>query len=95
LDHPLHALAAALDQGSLEGSALSRKETGPAPRELIVAIARGFKLTMPEAASVRSQWMRDIAVVAGILKTFNATFDRALFFEQCGVEDHIKKGEVK
>ena len=73
---------------------MSRRETGPAPRELLIALARGFKLTMPSSAALRPQWMRDIAVVAGVLKTFNATFDRALFFKGCGVEDH-QKGENK
>jgi hypothetical protein len=73
---------------------MSRRETGPAPRELIIAIAKAFRLTMPSSASLRPQWLKDLAVVAGVLKSYNASFLREQFFRDAGVEDH-KKGEEK
>ena len=72
---------------------MSGKDYNPAPQPLIAALAKGLKLTRPKIAAYRPQWEKDIAVVAGVLKSFNASLDRARFFKECGVTDEEKKGE--
>jgi hypothetical protein len=57
------------------------------PREVFIALAKAFKATRPTMAALRPQWLRDVAVVAGVCKSFNATFDRARFLRDAGVEN--------
>jgi hypothetical protein len=67
-----------------------RRETGPVTREVMIALAKAFRLTRPKIAALRPQWLRDVAVVAGVCKSFNATFDRARFFKDAGAEEEEK-----
>lgn len=67
-----------------------RRETGPAPQALIIALAQAFRLTRPASlrpgANAHAQWRRDVAVVAGVLKSFNAALLRERFLADCGVK---------
>ncbi len=64
---------------------------GPMPQPVFIALAAAFKATKPTMAALKPQWLKDIAVVAGVCKSFNATFDRARFFRDCGAEEDIGK----
>jgi type IV secretory pathway VirB2 component (pilin) len=70
---------------------MSRREVGPAPREVIVAIAKGLRATRPKDPAKYTQWVKDCAVVAGVLKTFNAAFLRERFFADCGITEEESK----
>jgi len=69
---------------------MSRREVGPAPRELIAAIAKGLRATRPKDPVRHVQWVKDCAVIAGVFKSFNAAFLRERFFADCGIEEEIK-----
>ena len=60
---------------------------GPMPQPVFIALAKAFAATKPTVAALRPQWLKDIAVVAGVCKSFNSTFDRYRFFRDCGAED--------
>lgn len=66
---------------------MSRRETGPMPQDVFIALAKAFKATRPAVAALRPQGLRDVAVVAGVCKSFYATFDRARFLRDYGAEE--------
>lgn len=68
-----------------------RRETGPAPSEVIVAIAHGFRATKPRDPTRYAQWLRDVAMAAGVLKSFNAALLREKFFADCGMTEEESK----
>ena len=60
-------------------------------RDVFTAIAQGFRATKPKDPSKHAQWLRDVAVIAGVLKSLNAAFLRDKFFADCGIS--TEKGD--
>ena len=63
---------------------MGRRETYM-DRDVFIALAQGFRATRPKDPAQHTQWLRDVAVVAGICKSFNAAFLRDKFFADCGI----------
>lgn len=67
---------------------MSRRDTGPVNQAVIVALAEAFRKTRPTAnGRALAQWRRDVAIVAGVLKSFNASLDRERFFREAGEDE--------